>query len=93
MTIVVLAGGLGTRIQGILGDTPKAMAPIGDEPFLEYLLLRCKSQGFQEYIVSLGHEGGKIRDYFGDGGRFGLSRTRWKQRFSEPPGPLNSRNP
>lgn len=41
---IILAGGLGTRLKGTLGYLPKPMAPIGDEPFLVYLI-RSFSKG------------------------------------------------
>ena len=38
LTIIILAGGLGTRIKDSIGDLPKILAPIGDETFLFYFL-------------------------------------------------------
>ena len=38
MEAIVLAGGLGTRLRSVVTDLPKPMAPIGDKPFLEYIL-------------------------------------------------------
>ena len=35
---IVLAGGLGTRLKSVVSNVPKPMAPIGDKPFLEYIL-------------------------------------------------------
>ncbi len=71
--IVVLAGGLGTRLKGVLEGLPKPMVPINNMPFLEYLLLHFKSQNFTEFIMSCGYAADKIRNHFGDGRRFGLS--------------------
>ncbi|MBP2676520.1 MAG: nucleotidyltransferase [Deltaproteobacteria bacterium] len=73
MKMILLAGGLGTRLKGVIGSIPKPMAPIVDSPFLEYLFTVFKKQGVKEFIVCTGHGGDAIRDYFGDGGRFGLS--------------------
>lgn len=61
--IVVLAGGLGTRIQSVLGDTPKLLAPVGDQTYLELLLDWLKSLGARRVILSLGHLADKIVDY------------------------------
>lgn len=73
MKTIVLAGGLGTRLRGFLNDIPKPMAPIGENPFMEYVLSNLRYQGFSECILSVGHRGEKIREYFEDGKRFGLS--------------------
>jgi len=49
--IVILAGGLGTRIQDALGDTPKILAPIGDLPFLDILLSRLAGFGVKRVVL------------------------------------------
>jgi len=53
--VVVLAGGLGTRIKGVLGDTPKVLAPINGRPFLDHLLDRLAALGAGRAVLSLGH--------------------------------------
>jgi len=73
MKMILLAGGLGTRLKGVIGSIPKPMAPIGDSPFLEYLFTFFKERGAKEFIVCTGHGGDSIRGYFGEGKRFGLS--------------------
>ena len=50
---IVLAGGLGTRLKHLLDDLPKPMAPIGDKPFLTYLLLCLENEGIERVILSL----------------------------------------
>lgn len=79
MTIpaLVLAGGLGTRLQSITGDQfPKPMAPVlrggVAYPFLEFPLAHLRSCGIIEIVICLGHLGEQIRTYFGDGHKFGL---------------------
>jgi NDP-sugar pyrophosphorylase family protein len=71
--IIILAGGLGTRLRGILSDLPKSMAPIDKHPFLKYILMYFKFQGFTEFIISIGYKGDKIQDYFGNGNQLGVS--------------------
>ncbi len=61
--IVVLAGGLGTRIQPVLGDTPKLLAPINDRTYLDYLLDWLQGFGAKRVILSLGHQAMQIVDY------------------------------
>ncbi len=58
--VVVLAGGLGSRIQGTLGDTPKILAPIGDRVFLDILLSRLIHFGGKRVVLGLGHLGKKV---------------------------------
>lgn len=53
--VAVLAGGKGTRIRGVLGDTPKILAPIAGRPFLDYLLDWLSSYGACRFVFCLGH--------------------------------------
>ncbi|MBM3546908.1 MAG: nucleotidyl transferase [Alphaproteobacteria bacterium] len=59
--IAVLAGGLGTRIAGVLGDTPKVLAPVGGRPFLEVLL--GKLRGAKKVVLCLGHLAPKVTEW------------------------------
>jgi D-glycero-alpha-D-manno-heptose 1-phosphate guanylyltransferase len=63
---VILAGGLGTRLQRVVPNLPKPMAPINGKPFLEYLLDYWISQGVDKFIFSIGYLHEKIIDHFGD---------------------------
>lgn len=73
MKMILLAGGLGTRLGGVIGSVPKPMAPIAGSPFLEYLFTFFREQGVKEFVVCTGHGGDSIRGYFGEGKGFGLS--------------------
>lgn len=64
--IIILAGGLGTRLRGEVNNLPKVMAPINGKPFLEYLLDYISLAGFQRVILSTGYMSKVIEDYFGD---------------------------
>ena len=70
--VLILAGGEGVRFRPLTYELPKSLLPIQGKPLLEHTLAALRSQGFTEVYISLGHLGGKIRDYFGDGQRFGL---------------------
>lgn len=70
--VVILAGGLGTRLKSVLGDVPKPMAPIAGKPFLEYLLELLKENGFTKFLLLVGHKKESIIEYFQDGSRFGV---------------------
>jgi len=63
---IVLAGGLGTRLQSVVSDVPKPMAPIGDKPFLEYIFAYLKRNNITRIILSVGYKWETIKDYFGD---------------------------
>lgn len=64
--IIILAGGLGTRLKEQVSDRPKAMASVNGKPFLEYLLNYISKAGFQKVILSTGYLGKSIEDYFKD---------------------------
>lgn len=52
---VVLAGGLGTRLKSAVPDLPKCLAPVGARSFLERQLRALSAQGFDRFVLSLGH--------------------------------------
>ncbi len=52
---LVLAGGLGTRLQALFPDTPKAMVPIAGRPFLDYVLAYLRRSGVRSVVLCLGH--------------------------------------
>jgi NDP-sugar pyrophosphorylase family protein len=61
--VAVLAGGLGTRIQGVLGDTPKIMAPINGRCFLDHLITSLESFGARRIVLCLGHLASEVVKY------------------------------
>lgn len=61
--VLVLAGGLGTRIRGVLGDTPKVLAPINGRPFLDHLLAALAEAGAGRVVLSLGHLAGRVLEH------------------------------
>lgn len=65
MQAIILAGGLGTRLRGLLPDLPKPMAPINGRPFLAYLLDAFDAAGFDSVILAIGYRSASIRDHFG----------------------------
>lgn len=67
LTAVVLAGGLGTRLQAVLPvGFPKAMAPINGRPFLEHLLDYWIDQGVERFLLSLGYKHEVITNHLGN---------------------------
>jgi D-glycero-alpha-D-manno-heptose 1-phosphate guanylyltransferase len=60
---IILAGGLGTRLQSVLGDVPKCLAPVAGRPFLSYLLDSSKKQGIKKFIFALGYKTDQIEAF------------------------------
>lgn len=56
MEAIILAGGLGTRLRGVIGEAPKCMAPVNGKPFLAYLFRYLEQQGCTRVILSLGYK-------------------------------------
>lgn len=56
MECIILAGGLGTRLQGVIGAYPKCMAPVNGKPFLYYLFEYLDAQNCKHAILSLGYK-------------------------------------
>ena len=63
---IILAGGFGTRLQKVVKDNPKPMAPIQNRPFLFYLLSYLKKNKFTDIVISVGYLKEQIIEYFGD---------------------------
>lgn len=63
MECIVLAGGLGTRLQGVIGSYPKCMAEVNGKPFLHYLFDYLGGQGCNRVILSLGFKHEVITDW------------------------------
>ena len=61
--VVVLAGGLGTRIQPVLGDVPKLLAPINDRTYLDYLFSWLAGFGARRIVLSLGHLADRVVEH------------------------------
>jgi MurNAc alpha-1-phosphate uridylyltransferase len=73
--VVILAGGLGTRMEGVAPGVPKALVPVLGEPFAFHQLRLLSSRGAREVVYVVGHRGEKVRSAVGDGSAFGLEVT------------------
>lgn len=65
MKVVILAGGLGTRLQSIVKDIPKPMVDINGIPFIELLMLNIIKYGAKEFVICVSHKKEIIIEYFG----------------------------
>ena len=64
MKVVILAGGLGTRLQEETVVKPKPMVDIGGRPILWHIMKIYAAHGFKEFVIALGYKGEVIKDYF-----------------------------
>lgn len=73
MKAVILAGGLGTRLQPYTTFLPKPMLPLGEKPILEHLIDWTRKNGIKSVVLCVSYLRKTIEDYFEDGKRFGVS--------------------
>lgn len=71
-TVVIMAGGLGTRLRPLTNGTPKPMLEIGGKPLLEVIITQLREHGFRRVLLSVNYRADCIETHFGDGGRFGV---------------------
>lgn len=69
---VILAGGEGTKMRPLTYEMPKAMIPIKRKPLLEYIVDSLKEFNIKDITIFIGNLGEIIKEYFGDGGKFGV---------------------
>lgn len=72
MKAVIMAGGMGTRLRPISGESPKPMVPMLGKPLMEHILELLRREGFEDICAAVRYRAGDIMAYFGDGSRFGV---------------------
>lgn len=72
MKAVILAAGEGTRMRPLTAARPKVMLPLANRPMLEHVIEACIKVGIKDFVVVTGYKEETIRDYFGDGKRWGI---------------------
>jgi NDP-sugar pyrophosphorylase family protein len=70
---IVLVGGEGTRLRPYTYEMPKVLLPIQGKPMVQHVLDLLKSHGVYDIFLSLGYKGDMVKEYFGDGSKFGLN--------------------
>lgn len=70
--VILMAGGLGTRLRPLTDTVPKPMIPLGNKPLLERIVTSFQDQGFSRFTLSVNYLGHVIRDHFGDGSDLGV---------------------
>ena len=68
--MVIMAGGLGTRLRPHTESCPKPMLPVAGKPMLEHIIERAKLEGFSKFVLAVHYLGHMIEEHFGDGSRF-----------------------
>ncbi|MGO4692880.1 nucleotidyltransferase family protein [Paenibacillus sp. 2TAB26] len=71
--IVLMVGGLGTRLRPLTDDIPKPMLKVGDKPILETIIESFKNFGFKNFILSVNYKKEIIKDYFQNGRHLGVN--------------------
>lgn len=71
--VVLMVGGLGTRLRPLTEEMPKPMLKVGDRPILETIIENFRKYGFINIILSVSYKAEIIEEYFGDGSKFGVN--------------------
>jgi D-glycero-alpha-D-manno-heptose 1-phosphate guanylyltransferase len=83
LEVLILCGGEGKRLRSMVSDVPKPMAPIGNRPFLDYLINSLAHQGLKNFCFLVGYKSEVIQDYFSQPSDLSI-------RFSEEKKPLGT---
>jgi dTDP-glucose pyrophosphorylase len=70
--MVIMAGGLGIRLQPYTKKCPKPMLKLDGRPMLEHIIMRAKDEGFTRFLLSINYLGHMIEEYFSNGSKFGV---------------------
>ena len=71
--VFLMAGGFGKRLSPLTNDVPKPLLHVGSKPILETILNQFVESGFHNFFISTHYKAEMLRDYFGDGSRWGVS--------------------
>jgi dTDP-glucose pyrophosphorylase len=71
--VVLMAGGLGTRLRPLTEDCPKPLLKVGTKPILETIIEQFIENGFTNFLISVNYRFEMIESYFGDGGKWGIN--------------------
>lgn len=77
--VILMAGGLGTRLASLTENCPKPMLKIGGKPILETIVEIFKEHGFYRFVISLNYKSEMIESYFGNGEKFDVEISYLKE--------------
>ena len=72
-TVIILSGGLGTRLRPLTDTIPKSLLPISGKPIIEHIIIQSRKFGVSKVILSVGYKADLIKEYFGDGSKWDVS--------------------
>lgn len=70
--MVIMAGGIGSRLRPYTDNCPKPLLPVAGKPMLEHIIERAKLEGFNHFVLAIHYLGQMIEDHFGDGEKLGV---------------------
>ena len=70
--MVIMAGGMGTRLRPYTDDCPKPLISVAGKPMLEHIIERAKLEGFNHFVLAIHYLGNMIEEYFGNGEQLGV---------------------
>lgn len=70
--VILMVGGLGTRLRPLTNDIPKPMLDVGNKPILHTIVENFAKYGYKDIIMCVNYKSEMIKEYFGDGGSFGV---------------------
>ena len=71
--MVIMAGGMGTRLRPHTESCPKSLLSVAGKPMLEHIIERAKLEGFSNFVIAIHYLGHMIEDYFGNGQRLDVN--------------------
>lgn len=71
--VILMAGGIGSRLSPLTDELPKPLIHVGNQPILETILKNFKDQGFKNFFISVNYKNEMVTDHFGDGSRWGVT--------------------
>ena len=71
--VILMAGGLGSRLRPLTDNIPKPLLKVGDKPILETIINNFKNSGFENFLISVNYKKELIKNYFKDGRKLGVN--------------------
>ena len=79
-SVVIMAGGLGTRLRPLTDECPKPLLKIGNKPLLETIIENLRDSGFRKFYITVNYKAEMISNYFADGRQWDISITYIKEK-------------